>query len=198
MITENIFPDFTRSISRSTKEQRLGQKGLVIWLAGLSGSGKTTLALAIEKALFDQGKYAMILDGDNIRSGINNNLGFSTDDRKENIRRIAEVSKLFANAGIITISAFISPTVEIRQMARKIIGDQDYFEVYISTPIEVCEERDVKGLYKKARNGEISDFTGISSPFDDPLNPNIIVNTADRSIEECTNSIIEAIQNRNK
>lgn len=194
MTTENIFPDFTRSIGRAVKENRLGQKGKVIWLTGLSGSGKTTLAIGIEKALFDQGRFAMILDGDNIRSGINNNLGFSAEDRKENIRRIAEVAKLFADAGIITIAAFISPTVEIRQMARGIIGQKDYFEVYINTPLEVCEKRDAKGLYQKARKGEISDFTGISSPFDDPLNPNILINTDGKSVEECVNRIVEAIQ----
>ena len=198
MATDNIFPDFTKSISRAEKENRLGQKGLVIWLTGLSGSGKTTLALALEKELFSQGRFAMILDGDNIRSGINNNLGFTADERKENIRRIAEVSKLFATAGIITIAAFISPTVEIRQMARGIIGNQDYFEVYISTPIEVCEERDVKGLYKKARRGEISDFTGISSPYDDPLNPDIIINTDGKPVDECIAKIIAQIQDRIK
>ncbi len=198
MATENIFPDFTRSISRAEKENRLGQKGLVIWLTGLSGSGKTTLALALEKELFSQGKFAMILDGDNIRSGINNNLGFTADDRKENIRRIAEVSKLFATAGIITIAAFISPTVEIRQMARGIIGEKDYFEVYINTPIEVCEERDVKGLYEKARKGEISDFTGISSPYDDPLNPDIIINTDGKPVDECIGKIIDQMQDRIK
>ena len=198
MTTENIFPDFTKSISRAEKENRLGQKGLVIWMTGLSGSGKTTLALALEKELFSMGRFAMILDGDNIRSGINNNLGFTEEERKENIRRIAEVSKLFATAGIITIAAFISPTVEIRQMARGIIGEKDYFEVYINTPIEVCEERDVKGLYEKARKGEISNFTGISSPYDDPLNPDIIINTSGKAVDECISRIVDKMQERIK
>ena len=168
---ENIFPDFTRSVSRELKEKRLNQKGLVIWFTGLSGSGKSTLTFALEKELFNRGYFTRVLDGDNIRSGINNNLGFTKDDRRENIRRIAEVSRLFAQSGILTLSAFISPTHYIRNMARTIIGPEDFFEVFVSTPLEVCEKRDTKGLYARARAGEIKDFTGISAPFEKPVNP---------------------------
>ena len=195
-MTDNIFPDFTKSISRPLKEERLNQKGRVFWFTGLSGAGKTTLAIAVEKELFEKGYFAMILDGDNIRSGINNNLGFSEEDRKENIRRIAELAKLFAHAGIITIAAFISPTDEIREMAQNIIGKDDYFEVFISTPIEVCESRDVKGLYKKARKGEIADFTGITSPYEEPQDPFISINTSNKTIMQCSNFIVSKIEKK--
>ena len=191
MVQENIFPDFTRSIPRDIKEKRLGQKGKVLWFTGLSGAGKSTLAFAVEKALFNRGHFVMVLDGDNIRSGINNNLGFNPEDRKENIRRIAEIARLFSRAGIITIAACISPTNEIREMAREIIGKDDYFEVFVSTPLEVCESRDVKGLYRKARDGKINDFTGISAPFDIPFDPDGAVNTIGKSVEECTQVILD-------
>ncbi len=146
-------------------------------MTGLSGSGKTTVGLNIEMELNKRGFLTQILDGDNIRSGINNNLGFSEEDRYENIRRISEVSKLFLNCGIICINSFISPTKEIRDMAKDIIGEENFIEVYVNAPIEVCEKRDVKGLYKKARKGEIKNFTGIDSPFDCPLNPDIELKT---------------------
>jgi len=164
-ILKNIHPVFERIIPRTTKEERLNQKAKVIWFTGLSGSGKTTLASALEKKLFEMGYFTQILDGDNIRTGINNNLGFSEEDRLENIRRIAEVSKLILNCGVVTICAFISPTEEIRQMAMDIIGKEDFIEVYVSTPVEVCEQRDVKGLYAKARAGLIQDITGVNAPF---------------------------------
>ena len=193
---ENIFPDFTRSIPRISKEKRLNQKGIVIWFTGLSGSGKSTLTFALEKELFNKGFFTRVLDGDNIRSGINNNLGFSKEDRRENIRRIAEVSKLFAQSGIITLAAFISPTHFIRNMARDIIGKDDFFEVFVNTPLEVCEKRDTKGLYAKARAGVIKDFTGISAPFEHPENPDYEVNTDGKSVEECVEPLVELVLKR--
>jgi len=164
--SENIFPDFESILSREDKQKLLKQRSKVIWMTGLSGSGKTTLAIALEKELSSSGILTQILDGDNIRSGINNNLGFSDEDRAENIRRIAEISKLFLNCGIVTINCFVSPTKVIRARAKEIIGAEDFIEVYVNAPLDVCEDRDVKGLYKKARAGEIKDFTGIDSPFE--------------------------------
>lgn len=189
----HIYPIFDRMLQRSDRERLLNQKGIMIWFTGLSGSGKSTLAIALERKLYQQGRLCRILDGDNIRSGINNNLGFSEADRKENIRRIAEISKLFVDCGIITIAAFISPTEAIRQMAAGIIGKNDFLEVYVSTPLEECEKRDVKGLYKKARRGEIPDFTGISAPFEAPENPFLEINTTGQPIEESVNILLDAI-----
>jgi len=188
---DNIFPDINRQISRANKEQLLTQKGKTIWMTGLSGSGKTTLAIALEKVLHDKGIIAQVLDGDNIRAGINSNLGFSNSDREENIRRIAEVSKLFVSCGIITINCFVSPTRKIRGLAKSIIGQDDFMEVYINSPLEVCETRDVKGLYKKARNGEIRDFTGVNSEFEPPNNPALEVNSSELSIQESLNLLTE-------
>jgi adenylylsulfate kinase len=162
-------------------------------MVGLSGSGKSTLARALENELHLKGHLTQLLDGDNLRTGINNNLGFSEADRLENIRRAAEVSKLFMNAGLITICSFISPTKEIRDIARNIIGEKDFFEVYVNAPFEVCEQRDVKGLYKKARNGEIKNFTGLDAPFEAPVSPSVEVHTDKKSLEECKNEILEAI-----
>lgn len=190
---ENIYPIFERTLQRKDREALLKQKGIMIWFTGLSGSGKSTLAIALEKELYQQGLLCRILDGDNIRSGINNNLGFSEADRTENIRRIAEVSKLFVDCGIVTIAAFISPTNSIRHMAAGIIGQDDFLEVYVSTPIEECEKRDVKGLYAKARRGEIKEFTGISSPFEAPENPFITIDTSRQSLEESVKILINAI-----
>lgn len=195
-MTQNIFPDFTRSIPRDQKEQRLNQKGLVIWFTGLSGSGKSTLTFALEKKLFSEGFFTRALDGDNIRSGINNNLGFSREDRRENIRRIAEVSKLFAQSGVITLAAFISPTNYIRNMAREIIGTDDFFEVFVSTPLEVCEQRDTKGLYARARAGEIKDFTGISAPYEIPDDADFEVDTSGKSVEDCIEPLVELVLKR--
>ena len=180
----NIYPIFDQMLSREDKENLLGQKGVMLWFTGLSGSGKSTVAVALERELHRRGRLCRILDGDNIRTGINANLGFSEEDRKENIRRIAEVSKLFVDTGIITIAAFISPTHEIRQMAADIIGHDDFKEIYISTPLEECERRDVKGLYAKARRGEIQNFTGISSPFEAPENPALSLDTSKLPLEE--------------
>ena len=181
---ENIHPIFERIVSRKEKEKFLNQKARVFWLTGLSGSGKSTIAEKVERRLFNDGLLVQVIDGDNIRSGINNNLGFTLEDRSENIRRIAEVSKLFLNCGVICINSFVSPTREIRKKAQDIIGDEDFFEVYISTPIEVCEKRDVKGLYKKARNGLIKGFTGIDSPYEAPQNPSLIIETEKNKVED--------------
>ena len=194
MTDNNIFPIYDRMLSRADKEKLLGQRGLMVWFTGLSGSGKSTLAIALERELHKRGVLCRILDGDNIRSGINNNLGFSVADRVENIRRIAEVGKLFVDTGIVTIAAFISPNNKIREMAARIIGRADFVEVYVSTPLEECERRDVKGLYAKARRGEIKNFTGISAPFEAPLNPDIEIDTTGQSVEESVKKIIETIQ----
>ena len=192
-MSSNIFPNRDNFIQRTAKEKLLNQKGLIIWFTGLSASGKSTLATALERKLHSEGFLTEVLDGDKIRNGLNKNLGFTTMDRVENIRRIAEVSKLFCKCGIITISAFISPTIEIRQMAREIAGDEDFFEIYVSTPLEVCEKRDSKELYKKARAGIIKDFTGISAPYEAPLKPDININTEGRSVEDCMLEIYQKI-----
>lgn len=186
-----IFPT-NKILQRADKEQLLDQRGIAIWFTGLSGSGKTTIAIALEKELHINGLLTQMLDGDNMRAGINNNLGFSTEDRTENIRRIAEVTKLFVNSGIITICCFVSPTEEIRNTARTIIGAADFMEVFVNTPLEICEKRDVKGLYAKARKGEIEDFTGITAPYENPLNPAIEI-TNNFTIEESVKKIIEKI-----
>ena len=195
-MAENIYPVFDRIYDRKVKEEILRQNGRVIWFTGLSGSGKTTLAASLEKELFFRRFFCQVLDGDNIRSGINNNLGFNDEDRIENIRRIAEVSKLMVNTGIITICSFISPTNDIRELARNIIGANDFIEVYLSTPLEECERRDTKGLYKRARAGEIKEFTGISAPFDKPEDPDIELDTSKLSIRECVNKIFDTIIDR--
>ncbi|MEA3446867.1 MAG: adenylyl-sulfate kinase [Bacteroidota bacterium] len=191
--SENIHPVFDQILKREDKEKLLEQKSRVIWCTGLSGAGKTTLAKNLEKAMHNKGNLAQVLDGDNIRSGINNNLGFTEADRHENIRRIAEVSKLLLESGVITINSFISPTNLIRQMAKDIVGEENFIEIYVSAPLEVCEARDTKGLYKKAREGKIKNFTGIDSPFEVPANPDLVVDTDQYSIEECLNMAMEFI-----
>ena len=170
----------------------LNQKGMVVWMTGLSGSGKTTIAVELEKLLARKGVLTQVLDGDNIRSGINSNLGFSDEDRTENIRRIAEVSKLFVNCGVVTLNCFVSPTKAIRQQAKNILGD-DMVEVFINTSFEECENRDVKGLYAKARAGEIKNFTGLDAPFEAPENPFLNIETVGRSVEECAKQIFDAV-----
>ncbi|HLP51599.1 MAG TPA: adenylyl-sulfate kinase [Chitinophagales bacterium] len=187
--SEHIHP-FNQLLPRESKEQLLGQHGLVLWFTGLSGSGKSTIAKGVEEQLHRDGYFAVVLDGDNVRTGINNNLGFSDEDRKENIRRIAEVAKLFVANGVVVICSFVSPTVEIREQARNIIGDADFKEVFINTPIEECERRDVKGLYAKARKGEIKDFTGISAPFEAPVRPALEVLTQSKAIEQSVNEVV--------
>lgn len=193
----NIFSVFDEILQREDKEKLLGQSGIVIWLTGLSGSGKTTIAKGLENKLFKEGFLTKLLDGDNIRTGINSNLGFSEEDRTENIRRIAEVAKLFLECGTITICSFVSPTKKIRGQARAIIG-KDFLEVYVNTPIEVCEKRDTKGLYAKARKGEISKFTGISAPFEAPEKNYIELLTENHSIEENVNQLYNEIINKIK
>lgn len=193
MKDENIYPIFDQMLSREDKEILLGQRGMMLWLTGLSGSGKSTVAIALERELHKRGLLCRILDGDNIRSGINNNLGFSEEDRIENIRRIAEIGKLFVDTGIITIAAFISPNNDLRQMAARIIGSEDFLEIFISTPLEECEKRDVKGLYAKARRGEIKNFTGISAPFEAPEHPALSLDTSKMSLEESVRSLLELI-----
>ncbi len=189
--SHNIHACFDGIIGRAGKEQMLKQHARVIWLTGLSGSGKSTIAQLLEKELARKGFLTQVLDGDNIRSGINNNLTFSDIDRKENIRRISEVSKLFLHCGIICINSFISPTKAIRQMAAEIIGNENIVFVHVEASLETCEQRDTKGLYKKARKGEIKNFTGIDSPFEKPENPDITVNTAHHSAEECAAIVLK-------
>ncbi len=183
MSDNNIHPIFDRILSRQEKQGFLNQNSKVVWLTGLSGSGKSTIAQGLEKSLFNNGYFPQILDGDNIRTGICNNLGFTIEDRTENIRRIAEVSKLFCDAGVICLNSFVSPTIKIRKLAKDIIGDENFIEVFVNTPLEICEQRDVKGLYKKARKGEIKNFTGIDSPFENPVNPDFELKTENQSIE---------------
>lgn len=191
----NIYPIYDRMMTRADKEGLLRQRGVMIWFTGLSGSGKSTVALGVERELHKRGILCRILDGDNIRSGINRNLGFSAEDRTENIRRIAEVGKLFVDTGIVTLAAFISPTNEARALAAGIIGEADFKEVYVSTPLEVCEQRDVKGLYARARRGEIKDFTGISAPFEIPVSPALELDTSRLSLEESVRRVVELIVN---
>ena len=192
-MAENIYPIYDQMMSREDKEQLLGQRGLMVWFTGLSGSGKSTVAMSVERELHKRGILCRILDGDNIRSGINNNLGFSQEDRKENIRRIAEVGKLFVHTGIVTLACFVSPTEDIREMARGIIGSEDFKEVFVSTPLEECERRDVKGLYARARRGEVKDFTGISAPFEAPAHPALSIDTSRLSLEDSTMAVVEMI-----
>lgn len=190
---KHIQPIYDKIISREERENRLAQQGKILWFTGLSGSGKSTLAIALERQLFSEGYHVVILDGDNIRSGINANLSFSPEDRTENIRRIAEIAKLFLSNGLICIVSFISPTRAMRHMARTIIGEQDFVEVYIDTPLEICEARDVKGLYKKARAGEIQDFTGIHAPYETPLHPDVHIRAGNSSIQDSLTELYQKI-----
>jgi len=189
----NLFPIFDDILQREDKEILLQQHAKVIWMTGLSGSGKTTVAKGVERYLHSQGILNQLLDGDNIRVGVSNNLTFSAEDRNENIRRISEVSKLFLNCGVVTLNCFVSPTIEIRNIAKEIIGEENFIEVYINASLETCEDRDIKGLYKKARKGEIKDFTGISAPFEAPLNPEIEINTSELSIDESVQKVLNYI-----
>ncbi|HPE86933.1 MAG: adenylyl-sulfate kinase [Bacteroidales bacterium] len=193
MQEKNIYPVFDRALTRDDKQKFLNQHSRVLWFTGLSGAGKSTLSIAIEKELFNKGFVCQLLDGDNIRSGINNNLGFSIRDRKENIRRIAEVAKLFKDSGIIILAAFVSPTRNIRNMAREIIGTEDFLEIFVNPPLAICEERDTKGLYKKARLGIIKNFTGISSPFEHPEQPLVNIDTSKYNVEESVQQILDRV-----
>ena len=183
-MTDNIHPIHDRLLDRAAWEQRLGQRGRVLWFTGLSGSGKSTIAEHLERALYGAGKLVKVLDGDNIRAGINNNLGFSEADRLENIRRIAEVAKLFVDMGAVVICSFVSPTRAIRAQARTIIGAEDFVEIFVDTPLALCEARDVKGLYGKARRGEIKNFTGIDAPYEAPERPALTLPTEHQTVEE--------------
>ncbi len=192
--SEHIFPVFNQILQREDRERLLQQRSKVLWFTGLSGSGKTTIARQLEKKLFEHRFFAQVLDGDNIRSGLNQNLGFSLEDRMENVRRIAEVSKLYLNSGVIVIASFISPTAEIREMAKNIIGAADFIEIFVNTPLEICESRDVKGLYQKARRGEIKEFSGINSPYEAPVNPHIEIKTTETTIDDAVDLIFESLQ----
>ncbi|MGC4021907.1 MAG: adenylyl-sulfate kinase [Cyclobacteriaceae bacterium] len=185
-------------ISHEDRERAFGQTSQLIWFTGLSGSGKSTLAVQLESLLFEKGYKTYLLDGDTIRTGLNSDLGFSEEDRIENIRRIAEVSKLMIDSGIIVLGAFISPLKVNREMVKKIVGEENYFEVFVDTPLEVCEQRDVKGLYKKARAGELKNFTGISSPYEKPERPSVVVKTDRVSAEEATSLLLEKVEERIK
>ncbi|HOV75193.1 MAG TPA: adenylyl-sulfate kinase [Candidatus Hydrogenedentes bacterium] len=180
------------AVTRADRERLNGHKGAVVWFTGLSGSGKSTIAHAVEEALFERGCRSYVLDGDNIRHGLNKNLGFSPEDRTENIRRIGEVANLFVQAGIIALTAFISPYRADRDAARKVAGS-DFIEVYVKCGIDVCESRDTKGLYKKARAGEVKEFTGISAPYEEPLNPELVVDTSQESLEESTKKVMACL-----
>lgn len=192
----NITP-VSHDVSANERIKRSGHKGAVVWLTGLSGSGKTTLAKNVERKLFDKGYNVYMLDGDNVRDGLNSNLGFSDEDREENIRRIGEVAALFARAGFVVITAFISPFAKDRKIALNAFNDNSH-EIYLSCDIETCEERDPKGLYKKARNGEISDFTGIDSPYEAPEFPDLLINTQDESLKDCEKQLFDFVLSKTK
>ena len=181
-------------INLDQREARFQQKGTIVWLTGLSGAGKTTVSIALENALFQQKTLVTILDGDVVRSGLNQDLGFSAEDRKENIRRIGEVAQLLANQAFVVIVAFISPFRKDREWVRQSMDDDRFIEVFIDCPLTVCEERDTKGLYKKARKGEINDFTGISSPYEPPASPEIHIKTSEHSVEDCVGQINDFLE----
>ena len=192
---KNLFPH-KHFVSAELRKKLINQKPILIWLSGISGSGKSTIANELEKKLYENNFLSYLLDGDNIRIGLNKDLGFTDDDRKENIRRISEVSRLMLDAGLIVITAFISPFKEERQLAKSLVLEENYFLVHVDCSVEKCEERDVKGLYKKARAGEIKNFTGIDSPYEVPENPNLTVNTEKESVNESVEKIFNAIKGK--
>jgi len=194
-MADHIHPIFDRLVARHEKENFLNQKAAVFWFTGMSGSGKSTIAEAVERHLFNEGHLVQVLDGDNIRTGICNNLSFSIEDRTENIRRISEVSKLMMNAGVITLNSFVSPTNKIREFAREIIGEDNFHLIYVKASLETCEKRDVKGLYEKARAGIIKGFTGIDSPFDEPDKVKLILDTEQETKEESVQNAVNYIRN---
>jgi len=181
-------------VTRQERQRLLGQRGATIWLTGLSGSGKSTVAMAAEKQLLERGRLAYVLDGDNVRHGLNQNLGFSPEDRTENIRRIGEVAKLFTDAGVLVFTSFISPYRADRDRVRSIMDEGDFLEVYVSADVDTCEERDVKGLYKKARAGEIPEFTGVSAPYEEPEKPELVLDTASESVEQSVTRLIRHLE----
>jgi adenylylsulfate kinase len=183
-------------VTREEREQRLGQRGVTVWLTGLSGSGKSTIATAAELALLQRGRLAYVLDGDNIRHGLNKNLGFSPEDRTENIRRIGEVAKLFTDAGMVVFTSFISPYRSDRDAVRALMREGDFIEVYVSASVETCEGRDVKGLYKKARAGQIPEFTGISAPYEAPERPELVLDTNRQTVEESVARLVGYLEEK--
>lgn len=191
----NIHTEFHRFLNRADKERLLGQRGMVVWLYGLSGSGKSTIANAAERVLHEEGRFTTILDGDNLRSGLNTNLGFSDEDRLENVRRVAETAKLFASQGIITFVSVITPRIALRDLARQVVGE-DFFEVYVKASFTACEERDVKGLYAKAKRGEIPHFTGRDSSFEEPVKPELLIDTEQLTVEEGAQHLLAAIREK--
>ena len=194
-VIHNIHPEFSRQLAREDKEKLLGQKGAVVWLYGMSGSGKSTIANAAEKVLHQQGRMTTILDGDNLRTGLNQHLGFSDDDRRENIRRVAHVAKIFAQQGIVTLVSVITPRQELRDLARDIIGF-DYYEVFVKASYDLCEKRDVKGLYAKAATGEIENFTGKDSQFEEPTRPDLIIDTEGQEVADSVTTLLEAVHSK--
>lgn len=184
------------TVTKTDRQQRTGHQSAILWFTGLSGAGKSTLANAVEYELHQRGLASYVLDGDNIRHGLNRGLGFGPDDRKENIRRIGEVAKLFVDAGVITLTAFISPYREDRELARSLVDEGEFIEVYVKCPLEECERRDVKGLYQKARNGEISQFTGISSPYEEPVSAELVIESHEQTIEESVQMVIAYLEKR--
>jgi adenylylsulfate kinase len=194
-VTHNIHPEFSRQLAREDKEKLLGQKGAVVWLYGMSGSGKSTIANAAEKVLHQQGRMTTILDGDNLRTGLNQHLGFSDDDRRENIRRVAHVAKILAQQGILTLVSVITPRQELRDLARDIIGD-DYYEVFVKASYDLCEKRDVKGLYAKAATGEIENFTGKDSQFEEPSKPDLIIETEGQEVADSVTILLDAVHSK--
>lgn len=193
---DHLYPVFDKMLPRSAKEALLGQSGAVIWMYGLSGSGKSTLANLLERRLHADGRLVKVLDGDNIRSGLNRNLGFSDEDRLENIRRVSEVAKLFAECGVITITSFITPNNELRRLAREIIGEADLLEVYVKASFETCQIRDPKGLYAKVAAGEVKQFTGKDSAFEEPESPDLVIDTEAFSEDECLAQLLDAVINK--
>ncbi len=190
---DHLYPVFEKMLPRSAKEALLGQSGVVVWMHGLSGSGKSTLANLLERRLHADGRLVKVLDGDNIRSGLNRNLGFSDEDRWENIRRVSEVAKLFAECGVITIASFITPNNELRRLAREVIGTDDLLEVYVKASFETCQDRDPKGLYAKVAAGEVKRFTGKDSAFEEPENPDLVIDTEAHDEEECLARLLDAV-----
>jgi len=191
--SDNIYHVFDRMLPRADRESALGQRSHVFWLFGLSGSGKSTLALALERELFKHGRFAQVLDGDNIRSGLNSDLGFSDEDRLENIRRIAEVAKLFKESGVVTITSFICPKEELRAMAKEIVGADDFSDVYVKASYEQCQERDPKGLYKKVQAGQVKQFTGKDSGFEEPAAPALVIDTENETIEQSVQRLLDYV-----
>jgi len=196
MKPENIFPVTDQLVLREERQKAWGFRSAVFWFTGLSGSGKSTVAMGVEHALFAKKLWPKMLDGDNVRTGISNNLGFEPEDRSENIRRIAEVGKMLCDTNLIVLACFISPTIESRKRAKAIIGPTDFYEIYVKAPVSVCEDRDVKGLYKKARAGEISNFTGVSAPYEAPAKPDIVLDTEVESLNESRMKALNFIESK--